>query len=183
MLDDDDAEGIASEICQDRCKESVDDLAEELFKLGLKNSEGQSKTASVTPLLVLPYHGFEVGHEHLIEIKTRSMKNLCPLLESEVYAQAVWSGTPTTINAVHRQGTFELEEIYKLSEMEKMRETRLVREGMKRLGVLLKEVIELLKEKPAGSKYCLICEGPGEKELFLIEGGRGAGLRENQVVL
>lgn len=180
MLDDD-AEGVASEICADKPRESLNDLAEELSKLGLKNSKAQSKTAaSVSPLLVLPYHGFEVGHEHLIELKTRSMKNPCPLLESEVYAQVVWSGTPTTINAVHRQGTFEIEEIYKLSEMEKMRETRLVREGMKRVGVLLKEVIALLKEKPAGSKYCLICRGPGEKELFLKEGGRGAGLRENK---
>ncbi|KAK9900309.1 hypothetical protein P389DRAFT_207831 [Cystobasidium minutum MCA 4210] len=172
-------QAIASGICVDTPKESAADLTEELFE---RASKGRRKIVTEIPttLHVQPYDGFQIGHENLIELKTRSIRSARPLGESDVYAQAVWSGTPMTINALHDRGEFQVEKVYKLSEMKKMEETKDVREGVKRVGALLRRIIDTLKDKPSGSRYCLISRGPDEEELLLREGGRGAGLTENK---
>lgn len=173
-------ESFFKEHCQGEPKEGISDLAEALSNMTVKSKgqgllDGRSKR-QVGSLELLPYNGYEIGHEALIELKTRSARNPKPLEPSDIYAQAVWSGTPTTINAVHLNGVFREEEIYRLSELEELDETQDVRRGVKEVGKLLEGIISLLQDQPAGSKFCLISKGPQAKELLLRKGGRGAGL-------
>jgi hypothetical protein len=182
-----DQEEFAAKHCKDSTKENLSDLVQALsnVSLGPKRKDGQGKesTPERAPISLLPYDGYVASHDSLVELKTRSIRNPFPVTPEEIYAQAIWSCTPTTIVAVHRNGTFENAQIFKLSELEGMEETRKVRLGVKKVGRVLKELVTLLQDKPAGSKMCLICKGVGAQELYLKAGGRGAGMTANSQVL
>lgn len=179
-VDTSDTEAFAEEHCRGDVKESVTDLIEALDNMTIKTKQAGSASADkgsqASPLSVVPYGGYETSHDGLLELKTRSARNPFPLEASEIYAQAVWSGTPTTIVALHHNGNFQEEQIYKLSELEKMDSTAEMRENVNKVGFLLKTVMRELKAEPAGSKFCLLSKKAQPEVLYLKEGGRGAGL-------
>lgn len=163
-----------------RRKEATDELISALTKLKLK-SDQQSRICDISLLTVLPYVGYEAAHEDLVELKTRSSSHPFPLTEEDVYAQAVFSATPTTIAAIHDRGTFLMEEIYKLDDMEESEQVTEVKNGVRKVGDLLKKLVETLKDEPNGARYCLICKEPKDRVLALRRGGRGAGSLVNRI--
>lgn len=128
---------------------------------------------------VLPYDGYEASHEALLELRTRSIKSNFPVQLEDMYKHSIWSSTPTTIVALHAFGTFEREEMYDFADLEECAGGEAVREGVWKVGQLLKELVQKLKSKPVGSKYALLCVLPFERSLVLKEGGCGSGLVEN----
>jgi len=90
----------ALKICAGVEKEATDELISALTKLKLKPDQ-ESRAFDTSLLTVLPYVGYEASHEDLVELKTRSSSHPFPLTEEDIYAQAVFSATPTTIAAIH----------------------------------------------------------------------------------
>jgi len=74
-----------------------------------------------------------------------------------------------------------MEEIYKLDDMEESDEVREVKNGVRKVGDLLKELLETLKDEPDGARYCLICKDPKDRVLAFRRGGRGAGSLVNKI--
>lgn len=173
------AEAFAREYCGGAPKTDASDLADALSKMALKHSADAKTERNPAALVLVPYAGYETSHDTLIELKTRSTKNPHPLEAKDVYAQAIWSRTPTTINALPSHGEFEDVEIFKLDELESMESTKDIQKGVKRVGELLKATIRLVQDEPANSRFCLICKGPDTKELYLRKGGHGAGMTKN----
>lgn len=175
-----DTDAFAEEHCRGHIKESVSDLIDALSNMGITSRKDElevTKDGNLAPVLtIVPYGGYDAQHHSLIELKTRSSRNPFPLDAKDIYAQAVWSSTPTTINALHCHGKFHKEQIYKLSELETLDATKELRKDVKRVAFLLKSVIKCLEAESTGSKFCLISRKAQPEMLYLKRGGRGAGL-------
>ena len=152
------------------------ELAQELASVELSNrpqsvsTPGALSTAST--LILRPYDGFEANHEDLMELKTRSLRSTAPLDAADIYSQAFWSQTPITIIAKHHAGRFQEQEELSLDFIEKQAG---IDTDISKVGTLLKEILGIFADSEKGERACLVCEGG---DLFLLEGGRGAGICE-----
>jgi hypothetical protein len=151
---------------------SEDDLVAAFSQLDVKSSHSTSTefssdlvagTSSVKGLHILvPKSGLvqPTPHANLIEVKTRSVRNL--LDWNEAYPQLQLSQTPYMYLAKHERGAFGEPEKYALQGQSMEAYERTTRGGLVALYNVLKEILETVRiegqrEPSPGSEFGLVC--------------------------
>ncbi|KAA1472277.1 hypothetical protein DENSPDRAFT_745228, partial [Dentipellis sp. KUC8613] len=107
--------------------------------------------------LDIVYAGHEIPQSSIIELTTRSQRFIDLLHWPDLYPRMYLSRTRFLCIGLHSHGRFE--EIRKYDMANDMKtQLNAARGALQKLGVVLKEVQELMKENP-GKKLSLVCEG------------------------
>ena len=135
---------------------AADALADALSSLSVSGSTANAGGRTAFGVTVIEA-GSEVAQSALIELKTRSARNVESFDWADAYPQLYLGQTPTSIIGVHRSGTFFEKREKKMNSPQLKDVARVAQRNLKQIGQLLREIRGLVKERGGERKFSLLC--------------------------
>lgn len=145
---------------------NVDELSAVLDGLSIESPSTTTSAGTATtvskPTITIKDGGAFVPQESLVEITSRSIRNVVNINWPDVYPQLLFSPMPNLFLGVHEYGTFTEIRKRNLSELTEAHEQCLP--AIKQLRAVLQVLVDRVREEEYGQRFALICRN-GELRL------------------
>ncbi|KAI0329008.1 hypothetical protein GY45DRAFT_1280600 [Cubamyces sp. BRFM 1775] len=140
---------------------SVDELADALTGLGVSSSESRNASSDGPPSITVITAGSQVAQSSVVELVTRSERNVDQFDWNEQYPQLLLSDTPHLFLGVHNRGTFQRIKKHALgsSELQQVETDAALQKTFRQLVAILRSIQQIVKTHGDRGRLSLVCEG------------------------
>ncbi|KAH9891861.1 hypothetical protein C8Q73DRAFT_792181 [Cubamyces lactineus] len=147
---------------------SVDELADALTGLGVSSPASRDTSSTDSSSITVINAGSQVAQSSVVELVTRSERNVDQFDWNEQYPQLLLSYTPHLFLGVHSRGSFKQIKKYALgsSELRRVETDAGLQTTFRQLVAVLRTIQQVVKTHGDRGRLSLVCEGGGVLQVY-----------------